>query len=395
VVGEAVDAGPQGRRDGLLVRVEVVLGVDQVGRRARVRADQQVLLGPGPQLLGQIRRDVVRAAVDQVVRRHHPGRRARLDGGAEGAQVVLVQHARADRAGGGVAVRLVVVRQPVLEDGRGAPVHRMVAAQPARVGGGDRGGEPRVLRVALLVAAPQRVAQQVHRRRPDVEADALVPGAHRAGLPGHRLADPAHQFLVPGRAQADGLREHRRRAHPGDTVQRLLAGAEGGHAEPLDGRRELVQKSDLLVEGEPRQKVVDAPRERQVRIAERRRWRRVCGHVGIPSGWSGEALSKRFDARPERGRVSRDVRASDRTSPLPGPGAGGAGKARIHPRNLGCDPCVPLGVHLTSQQLRSASTARSAPAAHPPPNPRFGSASSTEDTAADGHRRVSRCAMKG
>src|SRR3546814_1737906 len=36
---------------------------------------------------------------------------------------------------------LVVVREPVLEDGRGAPVRGVVAAQPARVRGGDGGGQ--------------------------------------------------------------------------------------------------------------------------------------------------------------------------------------------------------------------------------------------------------------
>ncbi|OAH15981.1 hypothetical protein STSP_06330 [Streptomyces jeddahensis] len=64
-----------------------------------------------------------------------------------------MQDARADRGGRDVAARLVVVGQPVLEDGRGAPVRRVVAAQAAGVRGGDGRGELRVLRVALLVAA--------------------------------------------------------------------------------------------------------------------------------------------------------------------------------------------------------------------------------------------------
>lgn len=269
----------QGGSRGLLVRVEVVLGVDQVRGRARVRADQEVLVRPGAQLLAQIRRHMVGAAVDQVVRGHHAGHRARLDRLAEGTQVVLVQHARADGARRGRPVRLVVVREPVLEDRGRPPVRRVVAAQAPGVGGGDRGSQLRVLGVALLVAAPQGVAQEVDRGRPDVEADAVVARAHRAGLGGDRLADPAYEFVVPGRAEADRLGEHRRRAHPGHPVQCLLAGAEGGDAESLHRGPELVQHRDPFLQGEPRQKIVDALRERQLRVAEKRR---LSGHARIP-----------------------------------------------------------------------------------------------------------------
>lgn len=361
VVGEAVDAGAQRGGGRLLVGVEVVLGVDQVRRRARVRADQQVLVGPGAQMLGQIGRDVVGAAVDQVVRGHHPGHRARLDRLAEGAQVVLVQDARADRGGGGGAVGLVVVRQPVLEHGGRAPVRGVVAAQAAGVRGRDRRGQPRVLGVALLVAAPQGVAQQVDRGGPDVEADAVVAGAHRAGLGGDGLADTADEVLVPGRADPHGLWEHRRGAHPGHPVQGLLAGAEGGHPETVDGGRELVEERDLLIRGEPLEQIVDALRERQPRIAERRRGRRLCGHVGIPLRWSGEALSKRFDAHSTVGWVSRDHGATDpfphRHTGRDSDGRKGVFRSSTPPRNLGIDPCAPPVVHLTSQQHRSASTA--------------------------------------
>lgn len=278
---------------------------------------------------------MVGAAVDQVVRGHHARHRARLDGVAEGAQIVFVQHPGADRGRGDGPVRLVVVRQPVLEDGGRAPVRRMVAAQAVGIGGGDGGGQLRILRVAFLVAAPQRVAQQVDGGGPDVQADALVEGAHRPDLLGHRLAHPAHQVGVPGRAQSHGLREHRRRAHPCDAVQRLLAGAERIDAEPLDGGGELVQEGDLLVQGQPGQQVVDALRERQLRIAERWRVRRKCGHVGFPLRWSEPALSKRFDADSTHRWVSRGPRAYFKRCMRTGHPlclGGNLGTTLVHPR---------------------------------------------------------------
>ncbi len=359
VIGEAVHTGQQRSRRRLLVGVEVVLRVDQIGGRARVRADQEVLVGPGAQLLAQIRRHVVRAAVDQVVGGHHARHRTRLDRLTEGTQVVLVQDARAHRGRRNVAPRLVVVGEPVLEDGRRAPVRRVVAAQAARVGGGDRRGQLGVLGIALLVAAPQRVAQQIHRRGPHVEADAVVAGPHRAHLLGHRVADPSYEILVPGRAQAHRLREDRRRAHPRDAVQGLLAGAERGDTEALHSGRVLVQEADLLAGGEPRQQVVDALRERQSRIAERRRRRRLCGHVGSPCN----GAERRFRSASMLIRCASGVK---RPSPI----FQAAHTDRSPPalrRNLGSDPCAPLGVHLTSQQHRSASTKCSVPLKTPQP----------------------------
>ena len=47
-------------------------------------------------------------------------------------------------------------------------------------------------------------------------------------------------------AEADGLREHRRRTEPGDPVQGLGAGPERVQAEPGDRRLVLVQQRDLL-----------------------------------------------------------------------------------------------------------------------------------------------------
>ncbi|GCB45656.1 hypothetical protein SNL152K_2947 [Streptomyces sp. NL15-2K] len=100
--------------------------------------------------------------------------------------------------------------------------------------------------------------------------------------------------------------------------------------------------------------------------------------MGFPLRWSDDALSKRFDAHSIRGRVSRHSGATSRTPCR-------HFKSRKRPvqtstprRNLGSDPCAPLGVHLTSQQHRSASTTSTSR------YDRFSSASSTQDTAADG-----------
>ncbi len=270
VVGEAVHPRPQGRRDGLLMGVEVVLGVDQIGWRARVGADHQLLVGPGAQVFAQIWGDVVGPPVDQVVRGHHPGHGTRPHGPAEGRQIVFVQHPWPYRGGGGVPVGLVVVRQPVLEDGRGAPKLRVVAAQSAGVGRGQGRGEVRILGVPLLVAAPARIAQRIHRRRPHIETHPRIACAHGPCLAADRLADAPHQLRVPGRAEPDGLGEDGRRAHPGDAVERLLPGAEGREAEPLHPGRVLVEHRDPLIRREPGQQILDAGTHRQPWIAEGR-----------------------------------------------------------------------------------------------------------------------------
>jgi hypothetical protein len=110
---------------------------------------------------------------------------------------------------------------------------------------------------------------------PDVEAEAVVAGAHRTGLLADGLTHPSYEVRVPRRAEADRLREDGGRTHPRHTVQRLRSGAEGRVAQAVDRGRELVQGSRLFVEREPRQEVVDALRERQLRIAER------CGVCGL------------------------------------------------------------------------------------------------------------------
>lgn len=373
VVGEAVDSGLQRCGRGLFVGVEVVLGVDQVGRRPGVGADHERLLGPASQLLGQERRDMVGPPVDQVVGGHDPCDRARTHGVAERPEVVLVQHPRADRRGGGVPVGLVVVGEPVLEHRGGAPVVRVVAAQSAGICDGDRGGQGCVLRVPLLAAPPQRMAQQIHGRGPDVEADPVILGPLGPDLVADCLADPAHQVVVPSGAQADGLREDGGGAHPGHAVQSLLAGAEGADPEPVDRGCELVQHRDPLVEGEPLEQIVDAPSERQLRVAE---GLRLFRHVRVPlERWkvlrcpgllsntqASDDLSKRFDALRQPPRVSRVLPRHSRSTGLDHAGKRLGNRSEESGNGLLCLRCPSLNLAATSKRFDRVSMGRRSPA---------------------------------
>lgn len=275
-----------------------------------------------------------------------------------------MQNPRADRRRGDVAAGLVVVGEPVLEDGGGPPVERVVAAQSPGVRDRDGGGQPGVLGVPLLAAPPQRVAQQIHGRGPDVEADAVVLGTLGADLVADGLADPAHQFTVPGGAEAHGLREHRGRAHPGHSVQGLLAGPERTEAEPVHRRCELVQHRDPLVEREPLKQVVDALGEGQLRVAERLR---LFRHVRVPlERW--EVFRFRWLARAHK-EPRKIFRSASMLCGQPRACQGPVGD--LHPRqppnapgngsetgrrNLETDSCAAGTLHLTSLQHRSAST---------------------------------------
>ncbi|CAM5630458.1 hypothetical protein SCYAM73S_06194 [Streptomyces cyaneofuscatus] len=347
-------------------------------------------------MLAQVRGDVVGAAVDQVVRRHRPGHRTRLDRLAEGPQVVLVQHPRADRARRGGPVRLVVVREPVLEDrARCASRSDGPRAGPGcrrwrwpRCSSGPPSSPPR--------CGPTGGGAAVDGRRPDVEADPVVLGAHRAdllGRPPRRPGAPAPSFQVAPRPTACGNTVagpiH---ATPCSASWPVRNAAD---AEPLHGGRELVQEAIFSVGVEPRQQVVDALRERQARIAERRRGRRVCGHVGIPLRWSGAGA---FEAL----RCSVDDGAGVKSTPprcasdfKPCIKRVGTGASSVPTEVLGTTLVRPLGVHLTSQQHRSASTTR--PGAASAHGPRTASAQPVplETPQPTAHRRVSWCAMKG
>jgi hypothetical protein len=78
-------------------------------------------------------------------------------------------------------------------------------------------------------------------------------------------------------------------------MQGLLAGVEGRDAQALDGGRELMQASHLFVEGEPRQKVVDALRESQLCARNGGGLCAVCADTWDSLEVERRVLSKRFD----------------------------------------------------------------------------------------------------
>ncbi len=286
---EAVQPGLQhgGERLGLVV--VVALQVGERVRPPRVAGVVERLFGPGPDRVVQVRVDVVGPPVDQVVRRHHPGRGVGRDRRLEGRLVVLVLELGRQVGGGEAAVGLVVVGQVVLEHGRGLQVEGVVTLEPLAVRGRDGPGEQRILGVALLVAPRARVAQQVDHRRPHLQPPQDgIDGVVAARLVAHGRADLPDQRRVPGAGQPDRLREDGAGGEllvpvvvavvgPGDTVQRLGAVLVVGDAEARDRRLRLVQQAQLLVEGEPAEQVGDALVERQGRVLERVRLRGLNG----------------------------------------------------------------------------------------------------------------------
>ena len=139
LIGEAVKARAQGGGVRRRIVVEVVLGPHEVRGGPCVASGQQLIVGPLTDETQQ-RADVRGPAVDEVSGGHDPGRRARLDRLAERREVVLVQHARAQRGGRQVAELLVVVTQEVLEGGGGQQVAILILAGQAPA---ERGGQPR------------------------------------------------------------------------------------------------------------------------------------------------------------------------------------------------------------------------------------------------------------
>src|SRR5690606_5464578 len=252
VLGEAVDPGAQRVGVGGGVVGVVALRVDQVAGGDGVADHHQLVGGGGAQRLVDEGAQVRGAAVDQVVGGHGGDRGAVAQRGQERGEFVLVQYARGQVAGAGAAVGLVVVGEEVLEGGGGVQPVGGVPGQAAGVGDGHDAGEPGVLGVALLVAAPAGVAQRVDDRRPDVASrSGGVLGVEGEHFGGGGRAHPAHQVGVPGAGQADGLGEHGGRAQPGQAAQGLGRGAERADAQAGHGPLVLVEQADLLLGGEP------------------------------------------------------------------------------------------------------------------------------------------------
>ena len=194
------------------------------------------------------------------------------------------------------------VHRVVLGRRDGLEILRVVALHAAHEGDAEARGEVRVFAVGLLPAAPARVAEDVDVRRP--EGEAVEPRAVAAPLRlvvlGPRLLgddgrDAAHELLVEGRAEADGLREDRRDAGEGDAVEALIPPVVLGDAEARDGGRGVHHLRDLLFERHPRDEIVNAPGdgERCVFVRGRRR---------LPAGASLRRSEQAEGAKQRRAR---------------------------------------------------------------------------------------------
>ncbi len=185
----------------------------------------------------------------------------------------------------------------------------MIALQALHEGRHQRPVEERILAVTFLGAAPADVATQVgvgraHHQAAAPEALALRHVARLVALDGGDLVD---EVGVPGLAQANRLRERRRRhgrrsapaawpAH-GQPVQTFdVARPPHAQARHVGDRSQAV---DFLTDRHQRQEVVDA---------------RFCGQVGVgervPTGWvapDGEGVAVGFQLEDERALVRRVV----------------------------------------------------------------------------------------
>ena len=269
---QAADAGPVADDDAVEAPLAVQRGLQQ-----------RVLAGGG--------------AVDRVVGAHdQPGPRLG-DGLLEGQQVQLAQRPVVDPDVGGEAVGLEVVGDVVLGGGAHA-----VVLDAGDVGGGEVGGEHRVLAEALEVPAAERGAVQVDRGAED-DVDALAArldrrrGAVAAGESGSQ---------EEARAVADGrLSEGSRSSHtsprtpegPSDTRMRRR---------PIDSIGQVFQKS------RPVSSCTFSSSERAARASESRVGR--GGRVG--SSWARsrrgrwDAATRNVAREPAGGRGRRPGLAS-------------------------------------------------------------------------------------
>ena len=182
------------------------------------------------------------------------------DGLLEREQVQLAQSAVADPDVHGEAVGLGVVGHVVLRRGADA-----VVLHAFDVGGGEIGGEHRVLAERLEMPSAERGAVQVDRRAED-HVDALAAGLHRG-----RGAVAPGDVRIPGRRERGGGREVERRIAlvPGlaADARRAVGDQDAAQADLLDrpGGPEVTarQQLDLFLQAERGERFGDLRVERQ------------------------------------------------------------------------------------------------------------------------------------
>ena len=137
--------------------------------------------------------------------------------------------------------------------------------QPRDVLLAEQRREPRVLAVALLAAAPERVAADVYHRVEAGERAAAAALLRGVGRGPHFVArgagDGVHERLVPRLREGERLREH------AEEAAQALAGAERRDAEPRDLPARLEHLRRLLRHRQLAQQVLDARADRQRVVA--------------------------------------------------------------------------------------------------------------------------------
>src|SRR5687767_3029624 len=156
-------------------------------------------------------------------------------------------------------------------------ITRVVALQTAHELNTKLRGEVRILAVRLLPSPPARIAKNVDVWTP--ESQALVTAELAlarilvmlcACLGRDNVGDLVHQFCVPGRGEANGLWKHSRNARSGHAMQGLIPVVVSRNAETFNRWRSIPHLRDFFFKRQARQKIVDASRNRQVRIFVRR-----------------------------------------------------------------------------------------------------------------------------
>ena len=159
-----------------------------------------------------------------------------------------------------------------------AVVARIVALHALHKGHAHARGQERIFAVSLLPAAPARIAEDVHVRRPEIQPlkDLAEPAIlfHKhvvldAGLNTDGYRHLVDRSRIERRGQCDwlGILRNPLRSH---AVQRLAPPVVGRHVQPLNGTRLIHQLGCLLFQRHPAHKVGGALLGRQARIHIRR-----------------------------------------------------------------------------------------------------------------------------